>query len=106
MADEIKSERITILLAPSELKELDDWSFDRRIRSRGEAIRQLLALGLEAAKEREQEAAKALRDEKPKKKAKGHPKDAAETADSGLDDDAVDEVRAPEVGEETDEAKK
>lgn len=50
MADEIKSERITILLSPSELKELDDWSFDRRIRSRSEAIRQLTKLGLESTK--------------------------------------------------------
>lgn len=51
MPDEIKTERITILLSPSELKEVDDWSFDRRIRSRSEAIRQLLELGLAAARD-------------------------------------------------------
>ena len=51
MPDEIKSERITILLSPSEAKEIDDWSFAQRIRSRGEAIRRLIKLGLEAAKQ-------------------------------------------------------
>jgi metal-responsive CopG/Arc/MetJ family transcriptional regulator len=50
MTDETKSERITILLSPSDLKEVDDWSFEQRIRSRGEAIRRLIELGLKAAK--------------------------------------------------------
>lgn len=54
MADEIKTERITILFSPSELKTIDDWSFEQRIRSRGEAIRRLIELGLKAA-EREKE---------------------------------------------------
>jgi metal-responsive CopG/Arc/MetJ family transcriptional regulator len=53
MAEEIKTERITILLSPSELKTIDDWSFSERIRSRGEAIRRLIELGLEAAKDRQ-----------------------------------------------------
>ena len=53
MADEIKTERVTILMSPSELKTIDDWSFEQRIRSRGEAIRRLIELGLETAKQRE-----------------------------------------------------
>jgi hypothetical protein len=49
MADEIRDQRVPILFTASELKEVDDWSFAQRIRSRGEAIRRLIALGLKAA---------------------------------------------------------
>lgn len=49
MSDEQKSERVQIVISPSELKALDDWSWEQRIRSRSEAIRRLLKLGLEAA---------------------------------------------------------
>lgn len=38
------------MMTPSEVKEIEDWSFENRIRSRGEAIRRLIQLGLEAAK--------------------------------------------------------
>lgn len=48
MTKELKDQRIAIMLTPSELKEVDDWSFARRIRSRGEAIRQLIRAGLGA----------------------------------------------------------
>lgn len=50
MSDELKSERVTTMMTPSEVKAVDDWSFESRIRSRGEAIRRLIQLGLEAAK--------------------------------------------------------
>jgi hypothetical protein len=50
MAEELKSERVTTMMTPAEVKAVDDWSFAHRIRSRGEAIRQLIQLGLEAAK--------------------------------------------------------
>lgn len=50
MVDELKSERVQLLMAPSELKAIDDWSFENRIRSRGEAIRRLIEYGLEAKK--------------------------------------------------------
>lgn len=50
MADELKTERVQLMMAPSEVKDIDDWSFENRIRSRGEAIRRLIQLGLEAAK--------------------------------------------------------
>jgi metal-responsive CopG/Arc/MetJ family transcriptional regulator len=100
MTDEIKSERITILLSPSELKELDDWSFDRRIRSRGEAIRQLLALGLEASGEhpKEQPSAKSGQREAGRpsaKKAEGRKtKGHQEETDLGLEDQG--KATAPE----------
>jgi hypothetical protein len=49
MTNETRDQRVPLLLTPSELKALDDWMFAQRIRSRGEAIRQLMQLGLEAA---------------------------------------------------------
>jgi len=46
MIDELKTERITTMMTPSEVKALDDWAFSKRIRSRGEAIRRLIEAGL------------------------------------------------------------
>ena len=51
MVDELKSERVLTMMTPSEVKRVDDWSFENRIRSRGEAIRRLIELGLEAARQ-------------------------------------------------------
>jgi metal-responsive CopG/Arc/MetJ family transcriptional regulator len=47
---EPKDQRVPIMMTASELQAVDDWSFEHRIRSRGEAIRQLIRLGLKAAK--------------------------------------------------------
>jgi hypothetical protein len=47
--EERKTERIQILMTPGELKALDDWAFGNRIRSRGEAVRRLIELGLQQA---------------------------------------------------------
>jgi len=49
MNTEKRDEKVPVLFTASELQVIDDWSFARRIRSRGEAIRQLIALGLSAA---------------------------------------------------------
>ncbi len=57
MATEKRDEKVPVLFTPTELKELDDWSFDQRIRSRGEAIRQLIKLGMEASKARQKQKA-------------------------------------------------
>jgi len=46
---EMKTERITTMMTPSEVKVIDDWAFANRIRSRGGAIRQLIELGLNKA---------------------------------------------------------
>ena len=48
MTEELKTERIQIVISPSELRAIDDWAFANRIRSRSEAIRRLVKLGLEA----------------------------------------------------------
>lgn len=44
---EPKDQRVVMMMTCSELKAVDDWSFETRIRSRGEALRQLVAFGLE-----------------------------------------------------------
>jgi len=44
----MKTERITTMMTPSDVKTLDDWAFANRIRSRGEAIRRLIERGLAA----------------------------------------------------------
>jgi hypothetical protein len=50
MPEEKKTERVTTMMTPSEVKAIDDWSFARRIRSRGEAIRRLVEMSLQTAK--------------------------------------------------------
>lgn len=43
MLEEKKDQRVTIMMSASELERLDDWAFKERIRSRGEAIRRIVA---------------------------------------------------------------
>ena len=50
MADELKSERVQLFMTPTEVGVIDDWSFENRVRGRSEAIRRLIALGLNAGK--------------------------------------------------------
>jgi hypothetical protein len=47
---EPKDQRVIFMMTASELMAVDDWSFERRIRSRGEALRRIIALGIEASK--------------------------------------------------------
>ena len=48
--DETNSERIITPMSKSLVEAIDDFRFSNRVASRSEAIRQLIALGLEAAK--------------------------------------------------------
>lgn len=48
MKNEGLSERVTITMTPGELERLDGWAFGQRIRSRSEAVRRLVNLGLAA----------------------------------------------------------
>lgn len=48
MADELKDQRVVTMMSPTDLATIDEWSFQNRIRSRGEAIRQLCRIGLDA----------------------------------------------------------
>lgn len=42
----LKDQRVVIMLSKADLDLIDDWSFANRIRSRGEAIRRLIAAGV------------------------------------------------------------
>jgi metal-responsive CopG/Arc/MetJ family transcriptional regulator len=59
MPEELKTERVTIMMTPSEVNAIDDWSFARRIRSRGEAVRRLIEMSLEPAKQKPTKQTKA-----------------------------------------------
>lgn len=43
---ETKTERVQLLMSPSEVAAIDDWGFSHRIRTRAEAIRRLCQIGL------------------------------------------------------------
>jgi hypothetical protein len=43
---ELKDQRVVTMMSPSELQTIDDWMFNNRIRSRGEAIRRLCQIGI------------------------------------------------------------
>jgi hypothetical protein len=49
VAEELKTERVQLQMTPAEVKAVDDWSFENRIRGRSEAIRRLIALALKSA---------------------------------------------------------
>jgi len=46
MTQELKSERVTIMMSPSEVRALDDFRFANRIGSRGEVVRLFVSEGL------------------------------------------------------------
>jgi hypothetical protein len=48
--DAKRTVRVPLLLTQEEAKRLDDWQFANRLRTRSDAIRRLIELGLEAAK--------------------------------------------------------
>lgn len=48
MVNEQKTERVQLMMTPSEVKLVDDWSFENRVRGRSEAIRRLIEIGLKA----------------------------------------------------------
>lgn len=57
MSEEQKTERVQLMMTPSELKAIDEWSFEARIRGRSEAIRRLIEAGINAiSKQRSPEA--------------------------------------------------
>lgn len=44
--DELKDQRVPIMMSEDELKSIDDWRFGNRLPSRGEAIRRLCQIGM------------------------------------------------------------
>lgn len=49
---EFKSERFNMFMSPTEMKAIDEWAWQNRIRSKSEAIRRLIALGLSTSVEK------------------------------------------------------
>lgn len=47
--DKPRTERVPLLLTAEEVQELDDWQFSKRMRTRSDAIRELMKLGYAAA---------------------------------------------------------
>lgn len=43
---ELKTERLAMVISPSEVKAIDDWAWENRIRSKSEAARRLIQIGL------------------------------------------------------------
>lgn len=56
--DEKKSVLVQIMLPPSQLQAIDDWRFRKRISSRAEAMRQLMAFAVEELGRRDRPARK------------------------------------------------
>ncbi len=46
VSEQMRGERLQVMLTPDELSALDDWRFTQRMPSRAAAIRELLRLGL------------------------------------------------------------
>ena len=58
-SSEPKDQRVPVMMSASELKEIDDWRRRQdELSSRSEAVRQLIALGLEASAAQERKSAK------------------------------------------------
>lgn len=51
MTEEPRNVRVPVMMSKSEVEAIDDWSFENRVRTRAEAIRRLIDLGLESAKQ-------------------------------------------------------
>ena len=58
MKNEGRTERIVVLMKGDEVAQLDEWMFTNRVRTRSEAIRQLIARGLDVKDEPAKKAKK------------------------------------------------
>ena len=47
MADDKRTVRVPLLLTPDEAKDLDDWQFSNRLRTRSDALREMMRRALE-----------------------------------------------------------
>jgi hypothetical protein len=56
-----RTERLHVLLTKEEMEQLDDWMFSQRVRTRGEAVRQMLKIAREATRPAEKPAAEKRR---------------------------------------------
>lgn len=54
-----KTVRLPVMMEPSMIEQIDDWSFDNRVRTRAGAVRRLILKGLAAEQEAETKKADA-----------------------------------------------
>ncbi len=50
MSDEKRTIRVPLLLTPEEAKELDDWQFSNRLRTRSDALREMMRRTIEQSR--------------------------------------------------------
>jgi hypothetical protein len=50
MADEKRTVRVPLLLTSEEVKELDDWQFSNRLRTRSDALREMMRREIERSR--------------------------------------------------------
>lgn len=50
MTDEKRTIRVPLLLTPEEAKELDDWQFSNRVRTRSDALREMMRREIERSR--------------------------------------------------------
>jgi len=55
--DEAKTERFNMFMSPSEMAAIDEWAWENRIRSKSEAVRRLVQIGLAVERAEKYDAA-------------------------------------------------
>jgi metal-responsive CopG/Arc/MetJ family transcriptional regulator len=51
MSEEKRTIRVPLLLTPEEAKELDDWQFSNRLRTRSDALREMMRRAIRQSRE-------------------------------------------------------
>jgi hypothetical protein len=55
MTEEKRTIRVPLLLTPEEVRELDDWQFSNRLRTRSDALREMMRREIERGRKKENE---------------------------------------------------
>jgi hypothetical protein len=55
MTEEKRTIRVPLLLTPEEVRELDDWQFSNRLRTRSDALREMMRREIERSRKKESE---------------------------------------------------
>jgi hypothetical protein len=55
MTEEKRTIRVPLLLTPEEVRDLDDWQFSNRLRTRSDALREMMRREIERSRKKENE---------------------------------------------------
>jgi hypothetical protein len=55
MTEEKRTVRVPLLLTPEEVRDLDDWQFSNRLRTRSDALREMMRREIERTRKKEGE---------------------------------------------------